>query len=297
VTPSSGKTTGGKNVTINGTGFQNGATVTFGGAAATNIVVVNSTKITAKTPAHAAGAVNVTVTNPDTTSATLVNGYTYVSMQFDPNGDNLVDPSDIFYLVNYLFLAGAPPAGAAGMDSGDANGDGVVDPADIFYTVNYLFLGGASPTAGASHESAIAQPIAGSVTLGTPVRRNGHVFVPVMLHAAPGSQVPQALSLRVRFAGDAVRDAAIHRAGGEYAFEISRRTSDGLVYLAVGDGVARNGVIAEIEIDARAGASVSIEIDPSLTMIANASGTRTATVAAGTLQVSGTVIEPRRNRE
>jgi hypothetical protein len=283
-------------VTINGTGFQNGATVTFGGAAATNIVVVNSTKITAKTPAHAAGAVNVTVTNPDTTSATLTNGYTYTSSQFDPNGDALVDPSDIFYLVNYLFLSGAPPAGAAGMDSGDANGDGVVDPADIFYTVNYLFLGGAAPAAEAPHESAIAQPIAGSVTLGTPVRRNGHVFVPVMLRTAPGSEVPRALSLRVRFAGDAVRDAAIHRAGGEYAFEISRRTSDGLVYLAVGDGVARNGVIAEIEIDARAGASVSIEIDPALTMIANASGTRTATVAAGTLQVSGTVVEPRRNR-
>jgi hypothetical protein len=183
------------------------------------------------------------------------------------------------------------------MDSGDANGDSVVDPADIFYAVSYLFLFGPAPNADAPHESAVAQPMAGSLTLGDPVRRNGRVFVPVILRTAPGSEMPQALSLRVRFGGDDVRNAAIHRVGGDYAFEISRRTSDGLAYLAVGNGVARNGVIAEIEVDARAGAGVAIEIDPALTMIANANGTRTATVAAGTLQVSGTVIEPRRNRE
>ena len=36
--------------------------MTFGGTAATNVVVVNGTQITATTPAHAAGAVTVTVT-------------------------------------------------------------------------------------------------------------------------------------------------------------------------------------------------------------------------------------------
>jgi hypothetical protein len=114
VIPPAGKTTGGKNVTINGTGFQAGATVTFGGSAATSVVVVNSTKITAKTPAHAAGFVNVTVTNTNATTATLTNGYKYVSQQFDANGDNVVDPADIFWLVNYLFLSGPIPAGASG---------------------------------------------------------------------------------------------------------------------------------------------------------------------------------------
>jgi len=52
----------------------------------------------------------------------------------------MIDPSDIFYLVAYLFSR-SPPAGVAGMPSGDANGDGHVDPADIFYVVNYLFGG------------------------------------------------------------------------------------------------------------------------------------------------------------
>jgi len=79
ISPRSGTTAGGTSATITGTAFQSGASVTFGGAAATNITVVSSTSITATTAAHAAGAVNVVVTNTDGQSATLANGYTYVS--------------------------------------------------------------------------------------------------------------------------------------------------------------------------------------------------------------------------
>jgi len=77
VSPTSGGTTGGTRVTIAGTGFQSGASVTFGGTAATSVTVSSSNSITARTPPHAAGTVNVTVTNPNAQSATLVNGYTY----------------------------------------------------------------------------------------------------------------------------------------------------------------------------------------------------------------------------
>ena len=73
ITPTSGSTAGGTSVTLTGTGFVAGASVSFGGSAATSVVVVSSTSITAKTPAHAAGTVGVTVTNPDGTSATLSN--------------------------------------------------------------------------------------------------------------------------------------------------------------------------------------------------------------------------------
>ena len=78
VSPSSGTTTGGTGVTITGTNFASGATVKFGSAAATNVVVVSSTTITATTPAGSAGAVTVTVTNPLSQSGSLANGYTYV---------------------------------------------------------------------------------------------------------------------------------------------------------------------------------------------------------------------------
>ena len=51
----------------------------FGGTAATNVVVVSSTSITATTPAHASGAVSVVVTNTDAQAGTLNNGYTYTA--------------------------------------------------------------------------------------------------------------------------------------------------------------------------------------------------------------------------
>jgi hypothetical protein len=79
VTPNSGATTGGTAVTVSGTNFVAGATVTFGGTAATNVTVVNATTLTATTPAHAAGAVSVVVTNPNTQTGTLANGFTYTT--------------------------------------------------------------------------------------------------------------------------------------------------------------------------------------------------------------------------
>ena len=51
VSPNNGPTAGGTAVTITGTNFATGATVTFGATAATNVVVVSSTTITATTPA------------------------------------------------------------------------------------------------------------------------------------------------------------------------------------------------------------------------------------------------------
>lgn len=77
IAPGSGLTTGGTPVTIVGNGFVAGAAVRFGGVAATNVAVVTSATITATTPAHAVGTVDVTVTNPDGTVATLPNGFTF----------------------------------------------------------------------------------------------------------------------------------------------------------------------------------------------------------------------------
>ena len=78
ISPSSGSTNGGTAVTITGTNFSSGATVTFGGTAASNVTVVSSTSITATTPAHAAGAVSVVVSDSNG-SGTLTNGFTYTT--------------------------------------------------------------------------------------------------------------------------------------------------------------------------------------------------------------------------
>jgi hypothetical protein len=79
ITPNSGTANGGTAVTITGTGFSPGATVKLGGTAATNVVVMSSTSITATTVAHAAGSVDVVLTNSDGQSGSLSGGYTYAS--------------------------------------------------------------------------------------------------------------------------------------------------------------------------------------------------------------------------
>jgi IPT/TIG domain-containing protein len=66
----------GSAVTIAGAGFRPGATVTLDGTAA--VARVNSGAIIfANTPPHAAGTVDLVVTNPDGERATLAGGYTY----------------------------------------------------------------------------------------------------------------------------------------------------------------------------------------------------------------------------
>jgi uncharacterized protein (TIGR03437 family) len=61
---------------ISGTGFLAGATVTVD-AMALRVIVVNSTTITAIAPAHAAGQVDVVVTNPNGSGGTLTAAFTY----------------------------------------------------------------------------------------------------------------------------------------------------------------------------------------------------------------------------
>lgn len=81
VSPASGSTAGNTAITITGANYQSGATVTVGGSAATSVVVVNSTTITARTPAHAAGSVSVVVTNPTAQAGTLNPAFFYAAPQ------------------------------------------------------------------------------------------------------------------------------------------------------------------------------------------------------------------------
>ena len=69
ISPTSGSTAGGTTITITGTDFTGATAVTIGGTAATNVTVVNSTTITATTPAGTAGTASVLVTTPGGTNA------------------------------------------------------------------------------------------------------------------------------------------------------------------------------------------------------------------------------------
>ncbi len=80
VTPGSGSTAGGAQVTVTGTDFVAGATsVSFGGSAAPAVAVQSPTRLTATVPAHAAGPVLVTATTATGTSDQAYDQYIYLS--------------------------------------------------------------------------------------------------------------------------------------------------------------------------------------------------------------------------
>ncbi len=82
VAPSSGPTSGGTSVTISGTGFLSGATVTIGGVQALVVNVTSSSTITLITPLappNEQGTLpqDIVITNPDSTTASKAGGFTY----------------------------------------------------------------------------------------------------------------------------------------------------------------------------------------------------------------------------
>ena len=121
VSPSTGPITGGTTVTINGSNFEEGATVTFGGVPASSVALVNrtppgtflprnprmspgsfstisvtvptSTQLVAVTPQGNTGPANVVVMNPDGQASALTNGFTYTASSSSPNPSSSSVPS------------------------------------------------------------------------------------------------------------------------------------------------------------------------------------------------------------
>ena len=60
----------------------------------------------------------------------------------DADGDLLIDMSDVFYLLNYLFVGGDPPDP---FWTGDVGCDGAVDLRDAVYLINYVLRDGPPP--------------------------------------------------------------------------------------------------------------------------------------------------------
>lgn len=80
ISPLSGPAAGGTSVTISGSNFQSGVSVTFGGLAAASVALSSSNTIVAVTPQHSSGPGTVAVTNSSGQSATLSPGFTFHSI-------------------------------------------------------------------------------------------------------------------------------------------------------------------------------------------------------------------------
>ena len=60
----------------------------------------------------------------------------------DADGDEIINISDVVYLINYIFGGGPVPEP---MSSGDADCSGTVDVADVVFLIAYIFSGGPAP--------------------------------------------------------------------------------------------------------------------------------------------------------
>ncbi len=133
VLPSQGNEAGGTKVTITGTNFGTGAIASFGGTDAISTYVVDNTQILAETPAGT-GIVDVTVTNTDTNSGTLTNGFEYVAAA-DPTDPALDSVTPI-----------TPATGATtGGDTVTITGTNFTDPTSVYF--------GSSAGTGISYDS------------------------------------------------------------------------------------------------------------------------------------------------
>lgn len=79
IRPNAGTINGGTSVILTGSGLSGVTQVTFGGVPAVSFQIVNSTTITAITPAHSENSVDVGVTTSSATPV-LINGYYYVQI-------------------------------------------------------------------------------------------------------------------------------------------------------------------------------------------------------------------------
>jgi hypothetical protein len=79
VLPANGALAGGTTITLTGTNYIAGATVTVDGSSCTSLNVVNSSSITCVTPVGSAGAKDVAITNPAQPVVTSVGAYTYLA--------------------------------------------------------------------------------------------------------------------------------------------------------------------------------------------------------------------------
>jgi hypothetical protein len=140
--PGSGPLAGGSAVVITGAGFQAGLTVSFGGFSAA-IVSVTATSLTVTTPAHAAGPVDVVVTNPDGQSTTAAVAFTYRPA---PAVASVAPPSGPARGGTTLTVTGAGFVPGATVTVGGVNAAGVVvaSPTTITCTTP-AHGGGAAP--------------------------------------------------------------------------------------------------------------------------------------------------------
>lgn len=198
VSPPSGPVGGGTTVTITGTGFQSGATVSFLDAtravAAASVTFVSGTQLTAVTPAHAAGATDVVVGSPSKRTATKAGAFTFTSAPgafvrgTKTVSGTLTPGGSLSYTIVLSNSGGGAQPDVAGSD----------ELTDVL--PSSLNLVSASATAG----TATATPATGTVVWNGPVGSGGTVTVTILatVKATTAAETVVSNQATVRYDGD-----------------------------------------------------------------------------------------------
>src|SRR5690606_36282393 len=136
LTPATGTTAGGTSVVLTGADLTGATAVTFGGTAATSFTVDSATQITAITPAHAAGAVDVADTTPGGT-ATLAGAFTYAAPTLSVNDVGLAEGNA--GITSFTFTVSlSSPAGPGGVSFDIATADDTASSSGGDYAASSL---------------------------------------------------------------------------------------------------------------------------------------------------------------
>ncbi|HEX9162606.1 MAG TPA: IPT/TIG domain-containing protein [Thermoanaerobaculia bacterium] len=207
-TPTTGTTSGGTVVAITGTNFASGATVKFGDAAAVSTTVNSSTSISAISPAHAAGDVTLTVTNPDGQSAAFgtftfaVPGPAITSIT-PPTGSNAFTTITIsgsgFVSGATVTIGGAPAESTTFVDSSTIKAVTPPGPVDLSSTsakdVTVINPNGQSVTRNGGFTYSLLAPVVSEIFPGGATPNGGSTI------AITGSGFSTGVSTTVTFGG------------------------------------------------------------------------------------------------
>lgn len=214
ISPNTGPIAGGTAVTITGTNFVTGATVSFGVATSPKVVFVNSTTLTATTPPHVAGPVNVTVINKAGDNGTLPASFSYSSTPVStaprmnlvspnrgsPSGGDAATITGINFVSGLTVTFGGVPAT---VNSRTANSINVTTP------------GGSGPV-----DVVVTNPDTQSATL-----KNAFNYTPPPGPPSVGSVTPSSGSSKggtaITVAGSGFTNGAIVTVGGTRALSIA----------------------------------------------------------------------------
>lgn len=149
LTPTSGPAIGGTACTVTGIGFDSQlTTVTLGGTAVDNLVIISDTELTFDAPAHAAGVVDLIVDQGDneaiipyaftyTTAPTLAIYAIYPSTGSEAGGTSVTIIGDIFTPSTNITINGSPLANQTYVSSTEITGDtpaGLIGSVDVVAT-------------------------------------------------------------------------------------------------------------------------------------------------------------------